>query len=211
MSKRRAVDIECDSRAAAYDAGRPIAIISTRGPSVLSAALAPPKSRLRRTSLLARNLRKSMPLGSDDDETAESSSSTLSTRKRRRRRSRKHDRTCGSTVKPWSLLVADITTSSDLAEMRQALELNPDARCLVEFSGDYQHPSIMTLCQDGFVWNQEAFLDRRSGQFESVARRNPFMHSVSGSDHGAGGGSEMVQLYPTTVHEIHDEDCPRLL
>ncbi|KAJ1779571.1 hypothetical protein GGF48_000590 [Coemansia sp. RSA 921] len=209
MPKRRAVDIECDSRAMAFDAGRPIAIISTHGPSVLSAALAPPKSRLRRTSLLARNLRQSMPLESDDDETTESS--TLSTRKRRRRRSRKHDRAHSSTVKPWSLLVADIASRSDLAEMRQALELNPDARCSVEFSGDYQHPCIMTLCQDGFVWNQEAFLDRRSGQFESVARRNPFMHSVNSSDHDAGGGSEMVQLYPTTVHEIHDEDCPRLL
>ncbi|KAJ2345414.1 hypothetical protein GGF43_005225, partial [Coemansia sp. RSA 2618] len=78
------------------------------------------------------------------------------------------------------------------------------------FYGDYHHPCIMTLCQDGFVWNQEAFLDRRSGQFDSVARHNPFMHSASGFDQDVGGGSEMVQLYPTTVHEIRDEDCPRL-
>ncbi|KAJ1836028.1 hypothetical protein LPJ63_000656 [Coemansia sp. RSA 2711] len=200
---------ECEREAA--DAKRPIAIISARGPSVLSAALAPPKSRLRRTSLLARNLR--LPCASDDasdDDDAAGSSSEQPARKRRRRRcpKRRHAR---SALKPWSLLVADIASSHDVSEVRQALERNPDAHCLVEISGDCHHPCLMTLSQDGFVWNMEAFVDRRSGQFESVARRNPFMQCVEARGQDADGGrSEMVQLYHTTVHEIRDEDCPRL-
>ncbi|KAJ2296011.1 hypothetical protein IWW55_005249, partial [Coemansia sp. RSA 2706] len=109
MPKRRAR--ECEREAA--DAKRPIAIISARGPSVLSAALAPPKSRLRRTSLLARNLR--LPCASDDtsdDDDAAGSSSEQPARKRRRRRcpKRRHAR---SALKPWSLLVADIASSHD--------------------------------------------------------------------------------------------------
>ncbi|KAJ2453991.1 hypothetical protein EV183_001831 [Coemansia sp. RSA 2336] len=201
MTKRKTRDVECGNRAAA-EAGRPIAIISTRGPSVLSAVLAPPQSRLRRTSLLAASLRLCMP--HDSDAAASDSPASGSSRKRRRhpgkRRAARRSR-----VKPWTLLVADIA-SGDLADVRDALQANLDARCLVEFHGD-QHPCLMTLCQDGFVWNQEAFIDRQSGQFEQVARRNPFMHIARGSDRNA---VEMVQLHPTTVHEIRREDCPRL-
>ncbi|KAI9479359.1 hypothetical protein LPJ78_000708 [Coemansia sp. RSA 989] len=203
MTKRRTRDIACENRAAASEAGRPIAIISTRGPSVLSAVLAPPQSRLRRTSLLAGSLRLSVPQDSDAAGCSDSSAGG-SSRKRRRHHGKKRPGK-RSRVKPWTLLVADIA-SGDLAEVREALQSNLDARCLVEFCGD-QHPCLMTLCQDGFVWNQEAFIDRQSRQFEQVARRNPFMHVAAGSSQSA---LEMVQLYPTTVHEIRREDCPRL-
>ncbi|KAJ2780735.1 hypothetical protein H4R18_003286 [Coemansia javaensis] len=205
------------------DAKRPLAIISVRGPSVLSAALAPPRSRLRRAALLARNPR--IPASPPSDADADSDNGGGAGPKRRRRRSRVA-LPAADDVAPSSLLVADIRCARAVEDVRRALEATPGARCLVEFAGDGQSPCIMTLYEDGFVWNQEAFLDRRSGCFDSVARRNPFMRSIcssSSSSAGAGAGDAsseadgggprgpwMVQAYATAVHEIRDEDCPRL-
>ncbi|KAJ2615513.1 hypothetical protein H4S08_001196 [Coemansia sp. RSA 1365] len=183
------------------DSGGPIAIISTRGPSVLSASLALPRLRRRKKlMLLARNPHELVPLaprstrdsgGSDDGEPA---------RKRRRRRyTQRSSAKEEDGIAPSSLLVADIASHRDVQCMRLALAADPNAHCLVEFTSDGCHPCIMTLCQDGFIWNQEAFIDRRSGQFGAVARRNPFMrfaHSSGnlsnseGSDKSSGSDAE---------------------
>ncbi|KAJ2080112.1 hypothetical protein H4R24_003317 [Coemansia sp. RSA 988] len=226
--------------------GGSIAIISTRGPSVLSASLALPQLRRRKKLMLLAhnphtlaypasgctknsscNIKDSS--ASDDEEPA---------RKRRRHRYTQRNRTKEEGgIAPSSLLVADIASHRDVQYMRSALAADPNARCLVEFTGDGCHPCIMTLCQDGFIWNQEAFVDRRSAQFGAVARRNPFMRfahasgdpngsEISGSSSSndsesynsdseaesdfSTASSEMVPLYVTTVHEIHSEDCPSL-
>ncbi|KAJ2768227.1 hypothetical protein IWQ56_003024, partial [Coemansia nantahalensis] len=170
-------------------------------------------SPLRRASLLACNPRICAHVASDHEDAADADSG--GDRKRRR----------VMPMAPSPLLVANTAGGRHKEDVRRALETHPEARCLVEFCGDSQQPCIMTLYEDGFVWNQEAFLDRRSRQFESVARQNPFMLCLrgpaladAGSDSDSDGGGAagpgvsdtMIQVYPATVHEIRHEDCPRL-
>ncbi|KAJ1735834.1 hypothetical protein LPJ61_000340 [Coemansia biformis] len=203
---------------------RPIAIISARGPSVLSASLVPPQSRLRKTSLLARDPRIRAPVASKGGRGSSDSDSNSDGERPATKRRRSGLAVAAAPIGPSSLLVADIAGGRHKDDVRHALETNPDARCLVEFCADDHQACIMTLYEDGFVWNQEAFLDRRSQNFEAVARQNPFMRCVrsasrqadgSGSDSDASssagsGSSTMVQMYAVTVHEIRGEDCPRL-
>ncbi|KAJ1668998.1 hypothetical protein GGF38_002594 [Coemansia sp. RSA 25] len=113
----------------------PIVIISTSGPSVLSASLVPDSSRLLRTPVVA----------SSDN-----------------------------------MLIAQIASNRDVADVRQLLTKNVHARCLVQFNSG-SGVCIMTLRDDGFVWNQEIFLPRHSGQYSSVAKRNPFLRRMYNS------------------------------
>ncbi|KAJ2065579.1 hypothetical protein GGI17_000123 [Coemansia sp. S146] len=78
------------------------------------------------------------------------------------------------------MLVAQIASNRDVADVRQLLTKNANARCLVQFSSG-SGVSIMTLRDDGFVWNQEIFLPRHSGEYASVARRNPFLRRMHNS------------------------------
>ncbi|KAJ2754779.1 hypothetical protein GGI19_002162 [Coemansia pectinata] len=78
------------------------------------------------------------------------------------------------------MLVAQIASNRDVADVRQLLTKNTNARCLVQFSSG-SGVSIMTLRDDGFVWNQEIFLPRHSGEYASVARRNPFLRRMHNS------------------------------
>ncbi|KAJ2700046.1 hypothetical protein H4R19_005494 [Coemansia spiralis] len=197
----------------AASAERPLAIISTQGLAVLSASLVSPQSQLRRMSLLARNPHIRVHTASDDDD---------DTRSQAGRGSASKAAVAPAAIEPSALLVASTAGGRHKEDVRRALETHPEARCLVEFCADGHPPCIMTLYEDGFVWNQEVFLDRRSRDFETVARQNPFMHCVrspavadadadaDGSDSDGGSGSTMVQVYATTVHEIREEDCPRL-
>ncbi|KAJ2822226.1 hypothetical protein FBU31_004655, partial [Coemansia sp. 'formosensis'] len=75
------------------------------------------------------------------------------------------------------MLVAQISSNKDVADVRQLLTKNTNARCLVQFRSG-SGVSIMTLRDDGFVWNQEKFLPRHSGQYANVARRNPFLRRM---------------------------------
>ncbi|KAJ1947418.1 hypothetical protein FBU59_001877, partial [Linderina macrospora] len=168
-----------------------IAIISTRGPSVVSSSLLAPQSRLRRTSLPARNpcagLYSDGPDSDMDDMGGQSSA--------------------GKDMSS-SLLVTYINSGRDITSVRDGLIKNPDARCLVEFYSDGgRQPCIMTLREDGFVWNQEIFLNRWSSQYESVARRNPFMQKMSNSaaDESLDDG-ELMAIDNINVHEIFPED-----
>ncbi|KAJ1952382.1 hypothetical protein EC988_003587 [Linderina pennispora] len=174
-----------------------IAIISTRGPSVVSSSLLAPQSRLRRASLPARNpcagLYSDGPESDMDDIGARSGQS-------------------GADSDLSSLLVTYISGGRDITSVRDGLIKNPEARCLVEFYSDSgRQPCIMTLREDGFVWNQEIFLNRWSSQYESVARRNPFMQKMSNSiaEESLGDG-ELMAIDNINVHEIFPEDCPRL-
>ncbi|KAJ2489482.1 hypothetical protein IWW37_003945 [Coemansia sp. RSA 2050] len=128
------------------------------------------------------------------------------------------------------MLVAQVSSSRDVADVRQLLTKNIDARCLVQFSTG-SGVSIMTLRDDGFVWNQEIFLSRNSCEYASVARRNPFLrrmhnspryssasssgsrdssssssssrHSSEQSDHEDDDEGELMMVDTVTVHEIH--------
>ncbi|KAJ1958631.1 hypothetical protein GGI12_004683, partial [Dipsacomyces acuminosporus] len=131
-------------------------------------------------------------------------------------------------VPPSSLLVTDISCRRDVISMREGLNSNPEAQCLVEFCIG-QVPCIMTLRESGFVWNQEIFVGRWSSQYESVAKHNPFlrritgqldqqastladyeMEEIEGEEEEEYGEGELLPIDNITVHEIHPEDCPRL-
>ncbi|KAJ1900502.1 hypothetical protein GGI08_005659 [Coemansia sp. S2] len=86
------------------------------------------------------------------------------------------------------VLVAHISSNRDVADVRQLLTKNANARCLVQFSSG-SGVSIMTLRDDGFVWNQEIFLSRHSGEYASVARRNPFLRRMHNSPRHSSAGS----------------------
>ncbi|PIA17842.1 hypothetical protein COEREDRAFT_85729 [Coemansia reversa NRRL 1564] len=195
------------------DSDGPIAIISTRGPSVLSASLALPRLRRRKKLMLlagnphelAAPTSRSSSIrdngGSDDGEPA---------RKRHRPRYTQRSRAEEEEViTPSSLLVADIASHRDVQCMRLALAADPNAHCLVEFTSDGCYPCIMTLCQDGFIWNQEAFLDRRSSQFGAVARRNPFMRFAHSSGNlSSSEGSDGISGSDTESCSDSDSESP---
>ncbi|KAJ1668882.1 hypothetical protein EV178_000146 [Coemansia sp. RSA 1646] len=199
--------------------GEPLAIISTCGPSVLSAALVPSGSHLQKMSLLADNpfvrLSDAKPM-----ETHQSSSSSSKMRGKMRRQ-RSNRRT--SAAKSTDLLVSSIDSRRDAADVRSALVNSPEARCLVEYHNG-MGTCITTLRDDGFVWNLSALLDPRSAQFTAVARHSPFMcrfsrpgavqtnSSIGDSDGSiADDDGDLLQVDCVTVHEIHHEDCPSLL
>ncbi|KAI9503275.1 hypothetical protein GGI25_002796 [Coemansia spiralis] len=211
--------------------GEPIAIIATHGPSVLSASLLPTKSRLRKTSLLAENPFVKLSDSASTSTLARTSESSISKAKRRRHIKYTSKAASATTVTVATamsrLLVSSIAEGRDVAEVRQALADSPEARCLVEYHNGYS-TCIMTLRDDGFVWNLEAFLDPRSSQYNAVARRSPFMQRIGkpqsvpagdssssqnsndGGDDDRSNGADMLQFDSVTVHEIYHEDCLRL-
>ncbi|KAJ2000554.1 hypothetical protein GGI04_004100 [Coemansia thaxteri] len=124
-----------------------------------------------------------------------------------------------------NLLLAEVSSNKDVTAVRQLLAANAEARCLVEFhSGN--NICIMTLREDGFVWNQESFIRRHSGLYDGVARRNPFLRRMHNSprytsdssqaasddhdDDNDNDAGELMQIETVSVHEIRHEDCPRL-
>ncbi|KAJ2524128.1 hypothetical protein GGI11_001035 [Coemansia sp. RSA 2049] len=211
--------------------GVPLAIISTHGPSVLSAALVPSGSRLQRMSLLAHDpfVRVS---GTECTQLTESPPQGRPGSKRRSRRHRRWSSTrVTAGAQSTDLLVSSIGGGRDAADVRCALVNSPEARCLVEYHSG-MGTCITTLRDDGFVWNLSALLDPRSSQYSAVSRRSPFMRrfgrsdgtpassssssggGVDGDDDGGSGddsGGGLLQVDCITVHEIHQEDCPRII
>ncbi|KAJ1902685.1 hypothetical protein LPJ81_003471 [Coemansia sp. IMI 209127] len=184
---------------------QPLAIISTYGPSVLSAGLLPPGSHLQRMALLADNpfVRIS------DTKPAEPPEGSKKRGKMRRQRSNR--RVCAA--KSTDLLVSSIDNRRDAADVQCALVNSPEARCLVEYHSG-AGTCITTLRDDGFVWNLSALLDPHSAQFSAVARHSPFMRrfrrpeAAQTNDDISDDVGDLLQVDCVTVHEIRHEDCP---
>ncbi|KAJ2747867.1 hypothetical protein GGI20_000162 [Coemansia sp. BCRC 34301] len=107
-----------------------------------------------------------------------------------------------------SMLVAQISSDRDVADVRQLLAKNIHARCLVQFSSG-SSVCIMTLRDDGFVWNQDVFLSRHAGQYTSVAKRNPFLSRMYNSPHYSSDSSSLEQNVANSnddSYERYDND-----